>query len=74
MKFDPAPEIQANVFFRGGGHTGDCINGVALECTYVNNVQKSKTKLRRQDSIFTSFLNLNFYIMMSVDTWDQVEQ
>ena len=42
-----APEIQANVFFRGGGHTGDCINGVALECTYVNNVQKSKTKLRR---------------------------
>ena len=30
----------------GGGHTGDCINGVALECTYVNNIQKSKTKLR----------------------------
>ena len=37
MKFDPAPKIDRHFFSKGGGgggggrgHTGDCINGVAL--------------------------------------------
>ena len=30
MKFDPALENDRHFFSGGGGHTGDCINGVHM--------------------------------------------